>query len=164
MSKRPNVGFVADVAYLYQAKEILGGNIDYSALRKLVETAADGVVSNAIAQVKGIPNQGKFLHSLKAGGYRYWVCHRDPESPVWVTDMANSILSIAPFVKTLVVASGDDRLASICDFVADTWKCNVIVVGFSGLVGEELSDASNTRIYLDERVIYVKQPAEVSPN
>lgn len=158
--KQSNVGFLVDVAYLYAAKERLGGNIDYAALRKRIEEYVGSPVTHGCAFMKGIPNQGKFLHSLRSAGYRYVFCHDPTDSPHWSSQFAEQILAMVPYVSSMVIASADPKLAGILDYVVDTWNTKITLVGFNGDLGE-LGDASDARLYLDERIIYVRQPAEV---
>lgn len=158
--KKTTVGLVADVAYLYAAKEKLGGNIDYATLRRRVEDYTQATVTTAVAHLKGIPNQGKFLGSLRHASYRYTFCNDPQDSPAWVAMMAETILAVAPHVHVLAVASCDPRLTSILDFAADVWGVKIVLVGFDGTLGD-IGDTSDAKLYVDERCIYVRQPAEV---
>lgn len=152
------VGLIVDIPYLYAAKNILGENIDYGAVMARAAELTGATVGPAIAHVRRIPGQGKFLSSLSSSGYNYFVRDWKSDDPRWVQEVARSIIELAPDVDELVLAVGDGRLASIVDFVADVWKIDVKAIGFREVTDDDIADAVSGFTELDKSICYRSKP------
>lgn len=136
--KNNYVGLVVDAPYLYAAKEVLGGNVDYVKLYNKVSEF--GEISHAVVHTKDMPGQRKFLAALKSTGYEVFSKNGDSESRWWIQEVAKSILMAAPHVSHLVVAVGDARLAPILEFAEMNWGCQITVMGFRDRTDEDILD------------------------
>jgi hypothetical protein len=153
MSNQNKLGLVVDVPYLYAAaKSIFGANIDYTTVYKMAGRGGD--LTHAYCQLIAMPNQKKFLGALRTTGYRYLALPGDGTTAIWATELAQTILSIAPHVQSLMVAVADDRLAPILEFVEDTWNCKITLIGFADKVGPELRELGYDFIEFTENVLY----------
>ena len=154
MTRKERVGLVVDASYLYNAKTILGGNIDYGALRQVMSEKF-GAITEAVVQCKDIPGQRSFFSALHAFGYGYKKM-RDINVAGWLTSMAEIIMSVANRVDRLIVAVGDDRMAPILEFVENAIECDITLVGFADKTEKELlAFAGNEFVEIDASCQYV---------
>jgi hypothetical protein len=153
MSNQNKLGLVVDVPYLYAAaKSIYGANIDYTTVYTMASKGGD--LTHAYCQLIAMPNQKKFLGALRTTGYRYFALPGDGTTAIWASELAQTILSIAPHVNEMLLAIADDRLAPILEFVEDTWGCKIKLLGFEDHVGQELRELGYEFIQFTENVLY----------
>lgn len=158
MSKSNNVGLIVDAPYLYNAKTVLGANVDYTALYRKV--SGFGELVHAHVHAQEIPGQAKFLTALTKIGYTVHTRNEANQARWWVHNMAESIIAIAPTVGRLVAAVGDGRLAPILEFAEATWGCEITVIGFREHCSDDILEfADDGFIQLDESIAYVTRTA-----
>lgn len=132
------IGLVVDATYLYSAKDLIGSNINYNHLADTVREM--GSVRHAACHVKANHGQRGFLAALKSQGFEVLSRSHNNDSPEWLSDVAESIMNIAKYVDHLVLAVGDSRYAPIIEWAANTWGCQITLMGFHSTMGEEIQD------------------------
>lgn len=157
-SRFSNQGLVVDVNYLYQAKELLGGNLDYNAVVREANRLGPGQVIMSKAHIRNGLGQRKFVSALRGIGFDIHSHASDAGTRNWVADIAESIMAVAPHVDHLIAGTGDGRLSPILEFAHINWNCAISVIGFRDSTDQDifelLEDIGGKFIDLDESFLY----------